>query len=346
LVGPTGSGKEVLARVLHESSTRAKAPFVALNCAALPEHLIEDLLFGHDKGAFTGAMKEHKGLFEQAQGGTIFLDEIGEMPMTLQSKLLRVLQERTLTRLGAQAPIALNVRVIAATNKDLRVAMQAREFREDLYFRISTFRLSLLPLAERPGDILPLVAQMLVTHGQPGLAYNLDEQAQSQLLNYPWPGNVRELENVVQRAVVLCANGLITAQHLLFDDYQNDSALHAAVLQPHGLPAASSHMGEALAPSVPASTVNTANTANTAGANGANGAFGAPMSTAAPAPSSMPADLQDAMKQSEHQVIAAALQNTDSRMAAAKVLGISPRTLRYKLAQLRERGVSLAGASL
>jgi two-component system, response regulator FlrC len=337
LVGPTGSGKEVLARVLHESSTRAKAPFVALNCAALPEHLIEDLLFGHDKGAFTGAMKEHKGLFEQAQGGTIFLDEIGEMPMTLQSKLLRVLQERTLTRLGAQTSIALNVRVIAATNKDLRVAMQAREFREDLYFRISTFRLSLLPLAERPGDILPLVAQMLVTHGQPGLAYNLDEQAQSQLLNYPWPGNVRELENVVQRAVVLCANGLITAQHLLFDDYQNDSALHAAVLQPHGLPAASSQMGDAFAPSVPATTANTAVV---------GGAFGAPMSNMAPTPSSMPADLQDAMKQSEHQVIAAALQSTDSRMAAAKVLGISPRTLRYKLAQLRERGVSLAGASL
>ena len=181
LVGPTGSGKEVLARVLHESSPRAKGPFVALNCAALPEHLIEDLLFGHEKGAFTGALKEHKGLFEQAQGGTIFLDEIGEMPMTLQSKLLRVLQERTLTRLGGQAPIDLDVRVVAATNKDLREAMQNREFREDLYFRISTFRLTLLPLAQRPGDILPLVAQMLVAHGQPDTPYNLSAEAQTLL---------------------------------------------------------------------------------------------------------------------------------------------------------------------
>ena len=323
LVGPTGSGKEVLARVLHESSNRAAAPFVALNCAALPEHLIEDLLFGHDKGAFTGAMKEHKGLFEQAQGGTIFLDEIGEMPMALQSKLLRVLQERSLTRLGSQNAIALDVRVVAATNKDLREAMQAREFREDLYFRISTFRLSLLPLAQRPGDILPLVAQMLVTHGQAGMAYNLDEQAQSQLLAYPWPGNVRELENVVQRAVVLCGNGLITAAHLLFDDYQNDTAVNSV------LGAALCHAGTKPAPAQTAEPLMTP-----------------PVTQEASVQTSMPIDLQDAMKQSEHQVIAAALQSTDSRMAAAKLLGISPRTLRYKLAQFRERGVNFAGASL
>ena len=323
LVGPTGSGKEVLARVLHESSNRAKAPFVALNCAALPEHLIEDLLFGHDKGAFTGALKEHKGLFEQAQGGTIFLDEIGEMPMALQSKLLRVLQERTLTRLGGQNAIALDVRVVAATNKDLREAMQAREFREDLYFRISTFRLSLLPLAQRPGDILPLVAQMLVTHGQAGMAYNLDEQAQSQLLAYPWPGNVRELENVVQRAVVMCGNGLITAAHLLFDDYQNDTAVNSV------FGAAMSH-----------------NSAAPAATDATEPAVTPAATQPVPVQTSMPIDLQDAMKQSEHQVIAAALQSTDSRMAAAKLLGISPRTLRYKLAQFRERGVNFAGVSL
>jgi two-component system response regulator FlrC len=321
LVGPTGSGKEVLARVLHESSTRAKQPFVALNCAALPENLIEDLLFGHEKGAFTGALKEHKGLFEQAQGGTIFLDEIGEMPMSLQTKLLRVLQERTLTRLGGQSPIALNVRVVAATNKDLRLAMQTREFREDLYFRISTFRLSLLPLADRPGDILPLVAQMLVTHGHAGMAYNLDEQAQSLLFSYPWPGNVRELDNVVQRAVVLCVDGLITANQLLFDDYHNDTAGHhmfSEAVIPAGVSAQAPVQPPAFATAMPV----------------------------APVQATIPVDLQDAMKHSEHQVIAAALHSTDSRMAAAKLLGISPRTLRYKLAQLRERGASLAGASL
>jgi two-component system response regulator FlrC len=145
LVGPTGAGKEVLARVLHESSARAKGPFVALNCAALPEHLIEDMLFGHEKGAFTGAHKDHKGLFEQAHGGTVFLDEIGEMPIHLQAKLLRVLQEKKLNRLGGEASIDLDVRVIAATNKDLRQAIDAREFREDLYFRISTFRLRIQP---------------------------------------------------------------------------------------------------------------------------------------------------------------------------------------------------------
>jgi two-component system, response regulator FlrC len=159
--GPTGAGKEILARVLHESSKRARGPFVGLNCAALPEQLIDDMLFGHEKGAFTGAQKEFKGLFEQAQGGTLFLDEIGEMPMHLQAKLLRVLQERLLTRLGSERQVAIDVRIIAATNKDLRVAISDREFREDLYFRISTFKLRVPPLRERKGDILPLVASLL-----------------------------------------------------------------------------------------------------------------------------------------------------------------------------------------
>ena len=140
LVGPTGAGKEVLARVIHETSPRSKGPFVAINCAAMPEHLIEDMLFGHEKGAFTGAQKEHKGVFEQAQGGTVFLDEIGEMPIHLQAKLLRVLQEKKLNRLGGEVPIELDIRLVAATNKDLKKAIEEREFREDLYFRISTFK--------------------------------------------------------------------------------------------------------------------------------------------------------------------------------------------------------------
>jgi two-component system, response regulator FlrC len=212
---------------LHESSKRARGPFVGLNCAALPEQLIDDMLFGHEKGAFTGAQKEFKGLFEQAQGGTLFLDEIGEMPLHLQAKLLRVLQERLLTRLGSERQVALDVRVIAATNKDLRVAIAERQFREDLYFRISTFKLRVPPLRERQGDILPLVASLLLRHAPNAQEFTLSDEAQAQLLAYPWPGNVRELENVVQRAVVLCADQHIEAHHLMFDDAA-DMQLHLA----------------------------------------------------------------------------------------------------------------------
>ena len=319
LVGPTGAGKEVLARVLHESSNRAKGPFVALNCSALPEHLIEDMLFGHEKGAFTGAHKDHKGLFEQAQGGTVFLDEIGEMPIHLQAKLLRVLQEKKLNRLGGESAIDLDVRVIAATNKDLRQAIEAREFREDLYFRISTFRLRIQPLCERPGDILPLAMQALNRLAKDGVPLSLSMESQLMLQQYPWPGNVRELENVVQRAVVLCRGRVVTPAHLMFDDNQplyidqnNRPQFQQAV-----------HVMEPTEPSAD--------------------------SFMAPAGSddlkiAAPEDLMSAVKASEHQVILAAIQATDNRVEAAKKLGISPRTLRYKLAQLRERGMELAVA--
>jgi two-component system response regulator FlrC len=319
LVGPTGAGKEVLARVLHESSNRAKGPFVALNCSALPEHLIEDMLFGHEKGAFTGAHKDHKGLFEQAQGGTVFLDEIGEMPIHLQAKLLRVLQEKKINRLGGESAIDLDVRVIAATNKDLRQAIEAREFREDLYFRISTFRLRIQPLCERPGDILPLAMQALNRLAKDGVPLSLSMESQLMLQQYPWPGNVRELENVVQRAVVLCRGRVVTPAHLMFDDNQPlyieqnnrpqfQQAVH--VMEPTE-PSADSFMA-------PAGSDD--------------------MKIAAPE------DLMSAVKASEHQVILAAIQATDNRVDAAKKLGISPRTLRYKLAQLRERGMELAVA--
>ncbi len=322
LVGPTGAGKEVLARVLHESSPRAKGPFVAMNCAALPEHLIEDMLFGHEKGAFTGAHKEHKGLFEQAQGGTVFLDEIGEMPMHLQAKLLRVLQEKKLNRLGGETPITVDVRVVAATNKDLRKAIEQREFREDLYFRISTFRLRIQPLRERPGDILPLVMQSLGRHAKGGVPFTLSNDAKALLQNYPWPGNVRELENVVQRAVVLCTGRTIAPMHLMFDDAPAPDAVTQelanqvmAAVQP-------------VAPSVPPAM---------------------PMVPTLPVMEEAEADssginLQHAVKTSEHQIIMAALQTTESREEAARKLGISPRTLRYKLAQLRNRGMSLSFA--
>jgi len=341
LVGPTGAGKEVLARVLHESSPRAKAPFVALNCAAMPEHLIEDMLFGHEKGAFTGALKEHKGLFEQAHGGTIFLDEIGEMPMNLQAKLLRVLQEKKLNRLGGEATIDLDIRVIAATNKDLKLAIEQREFREDLYFRISTFRLRIQPLKDRPGDIVPLVAQSLARHVKGGLPFTVTPEAQVLLQSYPWPGNVRELENVVQRAVVLSGGRTISPAHLMFDDAQMDEQAMPAIQ-------ATLPVADAPATAAPYTPASFAATPVAPVMPVAPVAYNPMAYASAPiAPVDMreePVNLDSAVKASELQVIMAAIQSTDSRMEAAAKLGISPRTLRYKLAQMRTRGMN-EGAS-
>lgn len=335
LVGPTGAGKEVLARVLHEASPRARGPFVALNCAAMPENLIEDMLFGHEKGAFTGAHREHKGMFEQAQGGTLFLDEIGEMPMQLQSKLLRVLQEKQLTRLGGQAVIPLNVRIVAATNKDLRQAIEQREFREDLYYRIATFRMRLLPLKERPGDIIPLAVQSLVQNDNTGKAWQIHPQAQAQLLQYPWPGNVRELENVMRRALVLCPDHIVTPAHLMFDDWLTSDTF-TPMCAPETASADSSPLLSTAAPSpLPAPAFDPA------------AVWSAPASAhmAAQPTSSAVQDLHSASRLNEHQVIMATLASTPSKQEAAKRLGISPRTLRYKLAQLREHGLGMAMAN-
>ena len=312
--GPTGAGKEVLARVLHESSVVARGPFVGLNCAALPEHMMEDLLFGHEKGAFTGAVKDHRGLFEQAQGGTLFLDEIGELPMHLQSKLLRVLQERTLTRLGSERPVALNVKIVAATNKNLRDAIAQREFREDLYFRLSTFKLRIPPLHERKGDILPMVVRMLArncahTQTQP---WELTPEAQHALLDYPWPGNVRELENVVQRAMVISGDHVIDLQHLMFDDSINPLDFMDGV--DHASPRAVYSPSYCDKPAVQP-------------------------------PSAMPQSLHATVKSSEFSVIQAALMESKSREEAAQKLGISPRTLRYKLARLREMPDAMGSAA-
>ena len=216
ITGPTGSGKEVLAKVLHDASSRYSRPFVSINCGAIPENLMEDLLFGHEKGAFTGAIKEHRGVFEQADTGTLFLDEIGELPPNLQTKLLRVLQERNVTRLGSNNQTKVDFRLIAATNKDLKKAIEDREFREDLYFRISTFRLSIAPLKNRPDDILPLAANIISKTGKSFV--NLSDEAQENLLTYHWPGNVRELDNVIQRALVICQGSTVTKDNLIFDD--------------------------------------------------------------------------------------------------------------------------------
>ena len=319
--GPTGSGKEVLSRVLHEASASANGPFVGFNCAAMPEHMIEDMLFGHEKGAFTGAVKDHRGLFEQAQGGTIFLDEIGELPLTLQAKLLRVLQERTLVRLGGERTIGLDVRVVAATNKNLRECISQREFREDLYFRLSTFKLRVPALAERPGDILPIVARMLGRHGRNGQSWSVSTAAQTALLAYPWPGNVRELENVVQRAMVLCPDQQIDTQHLMFDDMSVESLMASGYQAPApSLPAAPPAVDLQLAQGVPANI--------------------AELLALAQEDDCADMPLQAAVKHNEHTLIRAALESSRSRLEAAEKLGISPRTLRYKLARLRDNSLS------
>jgi two-component system response regulator FlrC len=317
--GPTGSGKEVLSRVLHESSPASHGPFIGLNCAAMPEHMIEDMLFGHEKGAFTGAVKDHRGLFEQAQGGTLFLDEIGELPLTLQAKLLRVLQERTLVRLGGERSIALDVRIIAATNKNLRESIALREFREDLYFRLSTFKLRVPALAERRGDILPLIARLLGRHVRGTQGWSVSPAAQAQLLAYPWPGNVRELENVVQRAMVLCPDHHIDAAHLMFDDAGCEALMQCHFQAPEATPDVPA-VDLQLAQGVPANA--------------------AELLAMLHEDDSATMPLQTAVKNNEHSLIRAALESSRSRIEAAEKLGISPRTLRYKLARLRDNSLS------
>lgn len=216
--GPTGTGKEVLARFVHNQSSRAAKPFVAINCAAIPENLLEAVLFGHEKGAFTGAAISNKGIFRAADGGTLLLDEISEMPLGLQSKLLRVLQERIVTPLGSQSEISVDVRVIATSNRNMFEQVQARTFREDLYYRLNVFPLETRALADRPDDIIPLTIALIRRHAagkhsQPWLGNDAVER----LLSHDWPGNVRELENVVQRALVLQGGDKIGAQDIVID---------------------------------------------------------------------------------------------------------------------------------
>ena len=218
--GETGVGKEVLTRFIHLHSKVAEGPLVAINCAALNASLIESELFGHEKGAFSGATGQHAGAFERAQGGTLLLDEVSELPLELQAKLLRVLQERQVLRVGGTRPIATNARIIATTNRDLAEHVSCGEFRRDLYFRLNVFPLQIPPLRERPDDILPLALHYATT-----LALRLDleprdfdQQALKQLANYRYPGNVRELINIVERALILVGDApQITSEHLIFE---------------------------------------------------------------------------------------------------------------------------------
>lgn len=286
--GESGTGKEVYARYIHDCSSRRDGPFVALNCAAIPENMLEAMLFGYEKGAFTGAYQATPGKFEQAQGGTLLLDEISEMSLPLQAKLLRVLQEREVERLGGRKLIQLDVRVLATSNRVLREEVAAGRFREDLFYRLNVFPLTLPPLRERPLDILPLARFLLNRHLRPSEQMPLfSAEAEQMLLGHSWRGNVRELENVVQRALILHAGAEITPEDLHFE---------------------------------------------TAGE--------APPSVRQPPASG--GGLTEDLRSMEERMILEALQNRKrSRKEVAEQLGISQRTLRYKIARLREAGIAI-----
>jgi two-component system response regulator FlrC len=277
--GPTGTGKEVLARAIHMGSARKDGPFIAINCAALPESMLEAMLFGHVKGSFTGASSGGQGFFRAAHGGTLLLDEIAEMPLNLQAKLLRVLQEREVVPIGGTMAEKVDVRVIACANRDLHGEVEAGRFRADLYYRLSVFPLATKPLAERPGDIAALAAAMVLRHaGSRTLLPWISADALDALQDHDWPGNVRELENVIQRALLLCGGDVIDTDHLIFDR-------------------------------APAARAETAGT------------------------------LSNIVQMHEFHAIRETLAECNgSRIETAKRLGISERTLRYRLAKAREQG--------
>lgn len=296
--GPSGSGKEVLSQYIHNQSKRSDKPFVAINCAAIPENMLESTLFGYEKGAFTGALQACPGKFEQAQGGTILLDEITEMDINLQAKLLRVLQEKEVERLGSRKTIKLDVRVLATSNRDLRQAVKAKEFREDLYYRLNVFPLVWPQLKDRRGDIIPLAQHLVSRHWQGGgVAPELSTDAKLMLQRHSWPGNVRELDNVVQRALILSNGQEVTDSDLIIESIEESF--------------------ESEAPSTPTMVATPANVASNE-------------------------PLGNELKQQENQIIIDTLAACNgSRKAVAEKLGISPRTLRYKLAKIREQGIEL-----
>jgi len=297
ITGESGVGKEVLARVIHRHSARAGGPFVAINCAAIPENLLEATLFGYEKGAFTGAAAAHAGKFEQAQGGTLLLDEISEMPAALQAKLLRVLQEREVERVGGKKPIALDVRILATSNRDLQAEVQSGRFREDLYYRLNVFPLHVPPLRSRPLDIVPL-AQRVLQRAAQGRTLTLSASAEAGLTAYSWRGNIRELENVMQRAVILAPGSVIELEHLWLPGVGSGAA---------GTP------GEA------ARTAGSAVPASTPASAGEPG-------------KGYPSDLKTLERTHILETLAAV---NGVRKVAAERLGMSERTLRYKLAQYR-----------
>ena len=236
ILGESGTGKELMARSLHQLSARAKAPFVAINCAAIPEALLENELFGHEKGAFTGASARKVGKAEMAHHGTLFLDEIADLPWLLQGKILRLVQERQFERVGGLATLSVDVRVVAATNRDLQQAVSRKEFRDDLYFRLSVLPVTIPPLRRRRGDILPMAEAFLERYaaelGRKGLS--LSEAAKRALLDHAWPGNVRELQNSLERAVILAEGRSIGPEHLRLEPASAEERSLADVLDLSG----------------------------------------------------------------------------------------------------------------
>lgn len=299
--GESGTGKEVLARFIHAESDRANKPFIAINCAAIPESLLEATLFGYEKGAFTGANVSTPGKFEQADGGTLLLDEVTEMPLELQAKLLRILQEQEVERLGGRKVLKLNVRVLATSNRNLKQFVTDGLFREDLYYRLNVFPLAWPPLRSRPADIVPLANFLIAKHAQRmGVKSlpSLHPEAAKKLKEHSWPGNVRELENVMQRALILATGDQITLQSLVIETD--------------------------LLVSVSESLVN--ESVNKQPANESKVVF------------SGDALKEDLWEQERQMILDALQQEAGRKKETAERLGISPRTLRYKLAKMRDEG--------
>ncbi|MBS9925247.1 sigma-54-dependent transcriptional regulator [Vibrio alginolyticus] len=313
VLGPSGSGKEVMSRYIHNASSRKNGPFVAINCAAIPDNMLEATLFGYEKGAFTGAVQACPGKFEQAQGGTILLDEISEMDLNLQAKLLRVLQEREVERLGSRKSIKLDVRVLATSNRDLKQYVSEGNFREDLYYRLNVFPIAWPALKERKGDIAPLAKHLAERHcskmGMPVPQFST--VALEKLLQYPWPGNVRELDNVVQRALILSENGDIDAEHILLEgvDWQDANSLQHVVQN-----------ADMVVPNVkPVAQAESVSRPVTGGEG-----------------------LGSELRDQEYAIILETLVECNGRRKEmAEKLGISPRTLRYKLAKMRDAGIDI-----
>ncbi|QDQ28662.1 sigma-54-dependent Fis family transcriptional regulator [Chitinimonas arctica] len=295
ITGESGTGKEVLARYIHRHSARASGPFIAINCAAIPEQLLESTLFGHEKGAFTGAANQHIGKFEQADGGTLLLDEISEMPLELQAKLLRVLQEREVERVGGRKPISIDIRVLSTSNRDMPAEVEEGRFREDLYYRLNVFPLMLPALRERPDDIVSLARTMLTRHSASGKRRvpTISPAAAAVLTAHRWEGNIRELENVMQRALILAPGDEIEPAHLFLPGVRRQDLPVPASIAAAGMPFVAERQ---------------------------------------------PAQITD-IKLLERQHILDTLKLAGGvRKLAAEKLGMSERTLRYKLQQYREEG--------
>ncbi|WP_027707617.1 sigma-54-dependent transcriptional regulator [Zooshikella ganghwensis] len=345
ITGESGTGKEVLAQYIHRHSPRNEQPFVAINCAAIPENMLEATLFGHEKGAFTGAYSSSPGKFELANNGTLLLDEITEMPLSLQAKLLRVLQEREVERVGGRKTIRLDVRIIATTNREMLSYVQRGEFREDLYYRLCVFPLMWQPLRARPNDIVPLAERLLAVHCRKlkHPIVKLSNEAKKTLLQHAWPGNVRELDNAIQRALILQQGNLIRPADLCLAP--SHAVGQSPVLQTMAPALTEAAMQETMSieskmPPVSAASKVTSTTGSPLFQDGESSVAGGLESDIERAIDTGP--LGEDLKQREYELIIDALRAEGGRRKeTALKLGISPRTLRYKLAKMREQGIDI-----